>query len=141
MLKILPQPEIKSKEDIESFFKARKITFEPSPLKKELYRQLGLSELLEPIKSIQDMAHKRTNLSFFLILQNEHYCLKYQYLDSEITFKDGKFSLISEPLKEGFQKFNGDEVCSFLEYCIEDNLEFSILSSKKIDKDLLINAK
>jgi hypothetical protein len=140
MLKVLPEPKRETREDIQSFFKARNITFETSALKKELYRQLGLSELLEPIKSVSDMAHKKRNLNFTLILKTDNWCLKYQYLDLEIKLIDGAFKVVEiDKLKKGFYKFNGDEICSFLEYCIEDEIEFQILSSKSIDKNLLIS--
>lgn len=140
MIKVLPRPEIKTKDDIEAFFKARNITFEVSDLKKELYRQLGLSELLEPIQSVSEMAHEKRNMSLFLILKSDEWLLKYQYRDSEIKMVDGEFKVVDcDDLKKGFYEFNGDEICSFLEYCVEEGVEFQILSTKKVHKDLLIS--
>ncbi len=140
-MKVVPSIEVKTQKDIEGFFKARNIKFvEASSLKKELYRQLGLSSLLEPITSVASMSHGKTNFGFSLIIQNEAYCLKYQYCDTEVTCKEGRFKITSDPLKEGFYKFDGDEICSFIEYCVEDGLDFQVLSTKAIDKGLLIAA-
>lgn len=140
MIKVLPRPEIKTKDDIMAFFKARNITFEVSDLKVELYRQLGLSELLEPIQSVSEMAHEKRNMNLFLILKSDDWLLKYQYLDSEIKMINGEFKVVAiDDLKNGFYEFNGDEICSFLEYCVEGEIDFQILSTKEVDKDLLIS--
>lgn len=129
MLKLLPQPKVQTKGDIQSFFKARGLfegTNIPSNLKKELYQQLNLSYLLEPIAGIEDMAHGLRRNGFFLIINSPDYELRYQYLDSEITFSNGAFDIAVEKLKSGFYEFNGDEIVSFLEYCYEDEVDFSM---------------
>ena len=139
-MKLVPQPKVKTKEDIKMYFKARKVKFlRPSALQKELYRQLGILEILEPIQSVEDMAHEKSELGFLLTLKNQDYVLKYQYRDSKIEFKNGQFLSEFEKLKKGFCDFDGEEICSFIEYCVEDEIEFQILCTKPINKDLLIS--
>jgi hypothetical protein len=87
------------------------------------------------------MTHEKSNLGLFMIVQTEDYLFKYQYRDSEVRFESGEFKTEREPLKKGFKDFDGDEIVSFLQYCIEDQIDFSILSSYSIDKNLLIQAK
>ena len=140
-MRVVPRPKRKTQEDILRFFRARDVKFQSCTLKQELYRQLGLSSLLEPIQSVQDMTHEKSNLGLFMIVQTEDYLFKYQYRDSKITFNRGEFKTEREPLKKGFKDFDGDEIVSFLQYCIEDQIDFSILSSRYIDKNLLIQAK
>ncbi len=141
MLRLLPDPKIETGSDIERRFKARGVQFNaPGALKRELYRQLGQSEMLEPISSVADMAHDMTD-SFYLILQSSEWLLKYQYRGCEITFDGGAFTpRYNEPERKGFIPFDGDEACSFIEYCVEEGLEFQILSDKPIDKARLIEA-
>jgi len=141
MLRLLPDPKIETGSDIERRFKARGVQFNaPGALKRELYKQLGQSEMLEPISSVADMAHPMTE-GFVLILQSADWLLKYQYRGCEIKFDGEAFTpRYNEREKEGFIPFDGDEACSFIEYCIEEGLEFQILSDKPINKALLIEA-
>ena len=141
MLRLLPDPKIETGSDIERHFKARGVQFNaPGALKRELYRQLGQSEMLRTIESVADMAHPMRE-SFYLILQNADWLLKYQYRGCEIKFDGEAFTpRYNEPEKEGFTPFDGDEAISFIEYCIEDGLDFTVLSDKPINKARLIEA-
>jgi len=139
MLRLLPDPEVITGSDIERRFKARGVQFKaPGALKRELYKQLGQSEMLEPISSVADMAHDMTD-GFYLILQSSEWLLKYQYRGCEIKFDGEAFTpRYNEPEKEGFTPFDGDEAISFIEYCIEEGLDFTVLSDKPINKARLI---
>jgi hypothetical protein len=135
MLKLLPD-----NKTIAEHYKAKGVRFEISEFKRELYRQLGLSSLLERVHGLWEVCGEKTE-DFFLIVSSEEFIFRYQYRNMEIKEIDGEFKVVGiNKLRPGFSDFNGDDICSFLLMCIKEDTDFTMVCypGGNIDKDRLI---